>query len=129
MDYKTNPGCIYTSPEIASVGLTEKEAREKGYDVKIGKFPLVANGKSLLMNETDGIIKFVVDSKYDEILGVHIVGPRATDLIVEGALALRLEATIDEIVSTIHAHPTVGEALGEAALDVNGGAIHIPPRK
>lgn len=129
MDYKTNPGCIYTSPEIASVGLTEKEARDKGYDVKIGKFPLVANGKSLLMNETDGIIKFVVDSKYDEILGVHIVGPRATDLIVEGALALRLEATIDEIVSTIHAHPTVGEALGEAALDVNGGAIHIPPRK
>lgn len=129
MDYKTNPGCIYTSPEIASVGLTEKEAREKGYDVKIGKFPLVANGKSLLMNETDGIIKFVVDDKYDEILGVHIVGPRATDLIVEGALALRLEATIDEIVSTIHAHPTVGEALGEAALDVNGGAIHIPPRK
>lgn len=129
MDYKTNPGCIYTSPEIAGVGLTEKEAREKGYDVKIGKFPLVANGKSLIMNETEGMIKFVVDGKYDEILGVHIVGPRATDLIVEGALALRLEATVEEIVSTIHAHPTVGEALGEAALDVNGGAIHIPPRK
>lgn len=129
MDYKTNPGCIYTSPEIAGVGLTEKEARDKGYDVKIGKFPLVANGKSMIMNETEGMIKFVVDGKYDEILGVHMVGPRATDLIVEGALALRLEATVEEIVSTIHAHPTVGEALGEAALDVNGVAIHIPPRK
>lgn len=129
MDYKTNPGAIYTSPEIGWVGLTEKQARDKGLQVKIGKFPLVANGKSLIMGETEGMIKFVVDGKYDEIVGVHIIGPRATDLIVEGALALRLEATIDEIVSTIHAHPTVGEALGEAALDVFGKAIHIPPRK
>jgi dihydrolipoamide dehydrogenase len=81
------------------------------------------------MNDTAGFIKFVVDAKHDEVLGVHIIGPRATDLIVEGALALRLEATIDEIVTTIHAHPTVGEALGEAALDVNGAAIHIPPKQ
>ena len=129
MDYKTNPGAIYTSPEIGWVGLTEKQARDKGLQVKIGRFPLVANGKSLIMGETEGMIKFVVDGKYDEIVGVHIIGPRATDLIVEGALALRLEATVDEIVSTIHAHPTVGEALGEAALDVFGKAVHIPPRK
>lgn len=129
MDYKTNPGAVYTSPEIAWAGLTEEQAVEKGHKVKIGKFPLIANGKSLIMNETEGFIKFVVDEKYDEILGVHIIGPRATDLIVEAALALRLEATIDEIVTTIHAHPTIGEALGEAALDVNNIAVHIPPRK
>jgi len=129
MDYKTNPGAVYTSPEIAWAGLTEEQAVEKGHNVKIGKFPLIANGKSLIMNETEGFIKFVVDEKYDEILGVHIIGPRATDLIVEAALALRLEATIDEIVTTIHAHPTIGEALGEAALDVNNIAVHIPPRK
>lgn len=129
MDYKTNPGAVYTSPEIAWVGMTEKEAREKGHKVKIGRFPLVANGKSLIMGETEGLIKFVVDDRYDEILGVHIIGPRATDLIVEGALALRLEATVEEIISTIHAHPTVGEALGEAALDALGRAVHIPPRR
>jgi len=129
MDYKTTPDCVYTTPEIAWVGMTEEQAAEKGYKVKTGKFPLMANGKCLIMNDTAGFIKFVVDAKHDEILGVHIVGPRATDLIVEGALALRLEATIDEIVTTIHAHPTVGEALGEAALDVNGAAIHMPPKQ
>lgn len=128
MDYRTTPGCVYTTPEIAWVGMTEEQASEKGYKVKTGKFPLMANGKSLIMNDTAGFIKFVVDAKHDEILGVHIIGPRATDLIVEGALALRLEATIDEIVTTIHAHPTVGEALGEAALDVKGAAIHMPPK-
>lgn len=124
MDYKTVPSCVYTLPEIAGVGLTEREAKEQGIDVKLGKFPLMANGKSLIMNSTEGMIKFVVDKKYDEILGVHIIGKHATDLIVEGALALRLEATVDEIVSTIHAHPTVGEALAEAALAVDGKAIH-----
>jgi dihydrolipoamide dehydrogenase len=129
MDYKTAPGCVYTTPEIAWVGMTEEQAAEKGYKVKTGKFPLMANGKCLIMNDTAGFIKFVVDAKHDEVLGVHIIGPRATDLIVEGALALRLEATIDEIVTTIHAHPTVGEALGEAALDVNGAAIHMPPKQ
>lgn len=129
MDYKTNPGCIYTSPEIAYVGLTEKEAREQGFDVKVGRCPMVANGKSFIMDDTDGMVKFVVDGKHNEILGVHIIGPRATDLIVEGALALRLEATTDEIISTIHAHPTVGEALGEAAMDVDGMGINIPPHR
>ncbi|MDK2783273.1 MAG: dihydrolipoamide dehydrogenase [Thermococcaceae archaeon] len=128
VDYKTNPGCIYTFPEIASVGLTEKMAKDKGFDVVIGRFPMAANGKSLIMNETEGLVKFVVDRKYNEILGVHIIGPRATDLIVEGALAIRLEATVEEIISTIHAHPTIGEALREAAMDVNKISLHIPPR-
>ncbi|NLB84475.1 MAG: dihydrolipoyl dehydrogenase [Synergistaceae bacterium] len=128
MDYKTVPSAVYTSPEIASVGLTEKEAREKGHSVKIGKFPLLANAKSLIMNEADGMVKYVVDGKYDEILGVHIIGPRATDLIVEGALALRLEATVDELLTTIHAHPTVGEALFEGALAVNGHPFSLPKK-
>lgn len=128
MDYKTVPNAVYTAPEIASVGLTEKEASEKGFRVKIGRFPLMANGKSLIMNETDGLVKYVVDEKYDEILGVHIIGPRATDLIVEGALALRLEATVDELVTTVHAHPTVGEALLEGALAVRGRSISMPKK-
>jgi len=128
MDYKTVPNAVYTAPEIASVGLTEKEASEKGFRVKIGRFPLMANGKSLIMNETDGLVKYVVDEKYDEILGVHIIGPRATDLIVEGALALRLEATVDELVTTVHAHPTVGEALLEGALAVRGQSISMPKK-
>jgi Pyruvate/2-oxoglutarate dehydrogenase complex, dihydrolipoamide dehydrogenase (E3) component, and related enzymes len=96
--------------------------------VKIGRFPLVANGKSLIMNETDGMVKYVVDEKYDEILGVHIIGPRATDLIVEGALALRLEATVAEILTTVHAHPTVGEALLEGAMAVRGQALSLPKK-
>ncbi len=129
MDYKTVPSCVYTVPEIASVGMTEEAARERGHRVKIGRFPLSSNGKSLIMKGYEGLVKFVVDEKYDEILGVHIIGPRATDLIVEGALALRLEATVDEIMTTIHAHPTVGEALAEAAMDSLGRAIHRPPRK
>ncbi len=128
MDYKTVPSAVYTSPEIASVGLTEKQAREKGHSVKIGKFPLLANAKSLIMNEADGMVKYVVDGKYDEILGVHIIGPRATDLIVEGALALRLEATVDELLTTVHAHPTVGEALFEGALAVNGHPFSLPKK-
>ncbi|WP_129597213.1 dihydrolipoyl dehydrogenase [Anaerophilus nitritogenes] len=125
MDDKTIPSCVYTKPELASVGLTEEQAKEKGIDYKVGKFPLMANGKSLIMNETLGIIKIIADKKYDEILGVHIFGPRATDLITEGALALRLEATLSEIASTIHAHPTVGEAIKEAVLAVNKEAIHM----
>lgn len=125
MDYKTVPACVYTKPELATVGLTEEQAKEKGIDYKVGKFPLIANGKSLIMNETTGIIKVISDKKYDEILGVHILGPRATDLIAEAALALRLEATTEEIITTVHAHPTVGEAMKEAVLSVNKEAIHI----
>lgn len=128
MNYKTVPSCVYTLPEMAWVGMTEKAAVETGRKIKVGRFPLIGNGKSLIMNETDGMVKIIADEKYGEILGVHIVGPHATDLIVEGALALRLEATADEIISTVHAHPTVGEALAEAALDLQGRAIHLPPQ-
>jgi dihydrolipoamide dehydrogenase len=125
MDYKTVPACVYIRPELASVGLTEEQAKEKGIDYKVGKFQLAANGKSLIMNETSGVIKIITDKKYEEVLGVHILGPRATDLIMEAALALRLEATLEEIITTVHAHPTVGEAMKEAALAVNNQAIHM----
>ncbi|GAA0063989.1 dihydrolipoyl dehydrogenase [Clostridium sp. CTA-1] len=125
MDYKTVPACVYTKPELASVGLTEEQAKEKGIDYKVGKFPLIYNGKSLIMNDTEGFIKIIADKKYEEVLGVHILGPRATDLITEAALALRLEATLEEIITTVHAHPTIGEAMKEAALAVNKEAIHM----
>lgn len=128
MNYKTVPACVYINPELAAVGLTEEQAKEKGISYKVGKFPLVANAKSMIMNETEGFIKIIADEKYDEILGVHILGPRATDLITEGALALRLECTVEELISTIHAHPTVGEAMKEAVLAVNKEAIHIQNR-
>jgi len=125
MDYKTVPACVYTKPELASVGLTEEQAKQKGIDYKVGKFPLIYNGKSLIMNDTEGLIKIIADKKYEEVLGVHILGPRATDLITEAALALRLEATLEEIITTVHAHPTIGEAMKEAALAVNKEAIHM----
>ena len=128
MDYKTVPSVVYTAPEMASVGLSEKEAADKGYSVKTGRFPLMANGKCIIMNDFDGMVKYVVDGRYDEILGVHILGPRAADLIVEGALALRLEATVDELITTVHAHPTVGEALLEGAMAVKGRALSLPKK-
>lgn len=124
-DETTNPSCVYTNPEFAGVGLTEEQAKEKNIDYIVGKFPMAANGKAKIMGCQEGMIKIIADSKYKEILGVHIVGPRATDLITEGALAIRLEATADELISTIHAHPTVGEAMHEAALAVEKRAIHI----
>ncbi len=127
MDYKTVPGAIYTSPAVASVGLSEEEARKAGHSVRVGRFPLAANGKSVIAGDTEGMVKIVSDERYDEVLGVHIVGGPATDMIAEGALALRLEATLDEIVTTIHAHPTVSEAVSEAALASRGRAVHFPP--
>lgn len=126
MDFRTIPYCVYTRPELAGVGLTEKQAKEKGYDVKVGVAPMYINGKSMIEGETEGVAKYITDTATGEVLGLHMAGPRATDLIVEGALAIRLEATIDEITSTIHAHPTVGEILHEAAHAVHGHAIHIP---
>lgn len=126
ISFKAIPSGVYTKPELASVGLSEKEALAQGYRVKTGTFPLYANGKSLIMGEGYGLVKFVTAADTGEILGLHMAGPRATDLIVEGALALRLEATIEEILSTIHGHPTVGEALHEAAHAVHGTAIHLP---
>jgi len=125
IDFKTIPYCVYTKPELASVGLTEAQARASGYEVKVGTFPMAVNGKAMIMGETTGVVKYVTDAATGEILGLHMAGPRATDLIVEGALAIRLEATVAELMATIHAHPTVGEALMEAVHAVNGEAIHL----
>lgn len=125
IDFKTIPYCVYTKPELAGVGLTEMQAKEKGYTVKTGIFPMNVNGKAMIEAEQEGLVKYVIDAATGEILGLHMAGPNATELIVEGALAVRLEATIDEITSTIHAHPTVGESLHEAAHAVHGTAIHL----
>lgn len=124
MDYKVVPSCIYTKPEIACVGITEEEAKGSKIAYKKGIFPLMANGKSIIANESEGFIKIIADAKYSEILGVHMIGPRATELIGEAALAMKLEATVDELIATIHAHPTVSESIKEAALSVNNEAIH-----
>ncbi|HQB64055.1 MAG TPA: dihydrolipoyl dehydrogenase, partial [Sedimentibacter sp.] len=126
IDFNTIPYCVYTKPELAGVGLTEDQAREKGYDVKIGLFPMSINGKAMIEDEQQGLVKYITDNATGEVLGLHISGPGATELIVEGALAVRLEATIEEITSTIHAHPTVAEALHEAAHAVHNKAIHMP---
>ncbi len=124
-----SPSCAYVGPEFACVGLTEERCRELGIECKVGRFPTSANGKSLVMGATDGMIKVVAGAKYGEILGVHILAPHATDLIEEAALAIRLEATLDELVDTIHCHPTVAEGLREAALAADRRAVHIPNKK
>jgi dihydrolipoamide dehydrogenase len=124
INYDHVPNCTYTDPEVASVGLTEKKAKERGYEVKIGKFPFTANSKAKIIGESGGLVKYVTEAKYDELLGVHIVGPKATELIVEACAALELEATSESIAKTIHAHPTLSEALMEAAEDVAGHSIH-----
>ncbi len=128
VDFKTIPYCVYTKPELAGVGLTEEQAKEAGFNIKVGVAPMYINGKSMIESDTEGIAKYITDAATGEILGLHMAGPRATDLIVEGALAIRLEATVDEITSTIHAHPTVGEILHEAAHAVHGQSIHIPKK-
>ena len=125
INYDHVPNATYTEPEVASVGLTEKKAKERGHEVKIGKFPFSANSKAKIVGDANGLVKYVVDAKYDEVLGVHIVGPKATELIVEACAALELEATSESIAKTIHAHPTLSEALMEAAEAVQGHAIHI----
>jgi dihydrolipoamide dehydrogenase len=124
INYDHVPNCTYTDPEVASVGLTEKKAKERGYDVKIGKFPFTANAKARILGESGGLVKFVSEKKYDELLGVHIVGPRATELIAEACAGLELEATSESIGRTMHAHPTLSEALMEAGEDVGGHSIH-----
>ena len=119
------PNCTYCDPEIASVGLTEAKARELGYKVKVGKFPFSASGKARILGEEEGFVKIVSEEKYDEILGVHIIGPHATELIAEACVAMQLESTAEELGRTMHAHPTVAEAVMEAAEGVHGMAIHI----
>ena len=123
--YDHVPNCTYCDPEVASVGLSEAAARERGYDVRTGKFPLPVLGKVMIVGERFGLAKLVADAKFHELLGVHIVGPRATDLIAEACIALTNEATVDEFVATMHAHPTVSEGIKEAAEGVFGNAIHI----
>jgi dihydrolipoamide dehydrogenase len=125
INYDRVPNCTYCSPEVASVGLTEKTAKERGYKVKIGRFPFSAIGKAMILGETDGFIKIVGEESYDEVLGVHIVGPKATELIAEANLGVSLETTVEEIAKTVHAHPTLSEAMMEAAHSVYGEAIHI----
>ncbi len=128
-DEATNVTCVYVEPEAAAVGLTEEQCKARGLDYKVGRFPLAANGKSLILNGGEGLVKIIADSRYGQILGVHMIGPRASDLIAEGALAIRLEATVDELISTIHSHPTVSESVREAALDWEGRVLNMPPRK
>lgn len=123
--YDRCPGATYCSPEVASVGLTEKAAREKGYDVKVGKFPFAAIGKARIIGQTHGMVKIVSETKYDEVLGVHIIGPHATDLIAEACAALRLESTTEDLAKTIHPHPSLSEIIGEAAHATLGKALHI----
>ncbi|HET7627484.1 MAG TPA: dihydrolipoyl dehydrogenase [Bacillales bacterium] len=118
------PRCVYSRPETASVGLTEKQALDQGYDVKIGKFPFAAIGKALIYGESDGFVKLVSNKKNDDLLGVHMVGPHVTDMISEAALARVLDAASWEVAETIHPHPSLAEIIGEAALAVDGKAIH-----
>ncbi len=125
INYDHVPRGTYCDPEIGSVGLTEAQAKEKGYDVRIGTFPFRALARARMAGETDGFVKIVAETKYDEVLGVHIIGPRATELVAEAVLALRLECTVEELIKTIHAHPTMAEAVGEAAHAAHGAAIHV----
>jgi dihydrolipoamide dehydrogenase len=125
LDYDRVPACTYCDPEIGSVGLTERAARERGYDVRVGTFPFGVLGRAKMAGETDGFVKIVADARYDEVLGVHLIGPRATELVAEATVALRLEATVEELIRTIHAHPTMAEAVGEAAHATHDGAIHL----
>jgi len=124
INYDQVPGCTYCDPEIGSVGLTEQKARERGYDVKVGTFKFGILARARIANEVEGFVKIVADKKYDEILGVHMIGPRSTELVAEASLALRLECTVEELIRTIHAHPTMSEAVGEAAHATHGAAIH-----
>ncbi len=125
INYDHVPGCTYCDPEIGSVGLTEAEAKARGFDVRVGTFPFGVLGRAKMAQETEGFVKIVADKKYDELLGVHMIGPRSTELVAEACVALRLEATVEELIRTIHAHPTMSEAVGEAAHATHGAAIHV----
>jgi dihydrolipoamide dehydrogenase len=124
MDYRGVPDVVYTVPELAKAGLTEKEAREKGYDVKTGVFPFRPLGRAMAAMEQDGFVKVVAESSFGEVLGVHIIGPHASSLIHQAAAAIKLEATLDDVEALVHAHPSFGEVLGEAYRDASGRAIH-----
>ena len=125
IDYQNIPGCTYCQPQVASVGLTEEKAKEQGYDIKVGKFPFVASGKAFATGEREGFVKLIFDSKYDELLGAHIIGSEATELIAEVVIARELEATGETIIKTVHAHPTLSESIMEASAQAYGEAINI----
>jgi dihydrolipoamide dehydrogenase len=125
INYDHVPACTYCDPEIGSVGLTEKEAQARGYDVRVGTFPFKVLGRARMANEIEGFVKIVSEKKYDEILGVHMIGPRSTELVAEATLMLRLECTVEELIRTIHAHPTFSEAVGEAAHAAHGAPLHM----
>lgn len=127
------PACVYTQPELAGVGLTEQEceklAEEQGLQYEVGKFPLMGNGKSLVIGEQSGLVKIIADKETGKVLGIHMAGPNATEIIMEGALALNMGATFQDILDTVHAHPTVSESMKEAAHAVFGNAVNMPPSK
>jgi dihydrolipoamide dehydrogenase len=125
INYENIPGCTYCQPQVASIGLTEARAKEKGYEVKVGRYPFRVHGKAIAAGETEGFTKLIFDAKYGELLGAHIVGSEATEMIAEIGMAKTLEATKEEIVRTVHAHPTFAEAIMEAAGDAYGEAVHL----
>ena len=125
INHRLVPNCTYCDPEVASVGLTEAKAKSAGYDVKVGKFPFSASGKARILGETDGFVKIVAEKKYDEVLGVHIIGPHATELLAEACVGMALETTADELGRIMHAHPTVSESVMEAAEGVHDLTIHM----
>ena len=119
------PSCVYSFPEAAGVGYTEEQLREKGTAYHVGRFPMSGNGKALVENDGEGLVKVLIGDNLDEVLGVHILGARATDMIAESALAIEMESTSEELIQTIHAHPTVTEAVREAFLASDNRAIHM----
>ncbi|MCB0358095.1 MAG: dihydrolipoyl dehydrogenase, partial [Bdellovibrionales bacterium] len=125
MDYGKVPGCTYCIPQVASIGLTEEKAKEAGKNYAVGRFPFVASGKAVAAGEADGFIKVIVDKDLEEVLGVHIIHPEATELIAEASVILSHEGTATSVANTIHAHPTLSEAMMEAMADALGRAIHI----
>jgi len=125
INYDNIPGCTYCQPQVASIGLTEAKAKENGYEIKVGKFPFMASGKAFAIGEREGFVKLIFDAKYGEILGAHIIGSEATEMIAEIGIAKSLEATGESIIKTIHAHPTLSESVMEAAANAYGEAIHI----
>ena len=125
IDYNAIPGCTYCQPQVASIGLTEERAKEQGLDVNVGKFPFLASGKAQALGETEGFVKLITGKKHGEVLGCHMVGEHVTELIAEVGLAMRLEATADEIIATIHAHPTLSEAVHESALGTQGRMLNF----
>jgi dihydrolipoamide dehydrogenase len=129
VDYSKIPNCIYTLPEVASIGLTQRQAKEKGLKVRIGRFPFDSNGRGLATRDSEGFVKVIADMDLGQVVGVHIIGDNATNMIGGPVLAIALEMTIEEMGKTVQAHPTLNEALAEAALDAMKEAIHLPKKK